>query len=56
MKSIISQQRRRTLYYSPGKRTPDEEGFKDKRVEGRTGVKRDVIVVPPNEIDFMDIS
>ncbi len=35
----------------------DEEGrFKDKRVEVRTGVKRDVIVVPPNEIDFMDIS
>src|SRR5690554_143631 len=35
----------------------DEEGrFKDKRVEVRTGIKRDVIVVPPNEIDFMDIS
>jgi DNA-directed RNA polymerase subunit beta len=35
----------------------DEEGhFIDKRVEVRTGIKRDVIVVPPNEIDFMDIS
>lgn len=35
----------------------DEEGhFIDKKIEVRTGIKRDVSVAPPNQIDFMDIS
>ena len=34
----------------------EENRFVDKRVEVRTGVNRDVQVVSPNEIDFMDIS
>ena len=34
----------------------EESRFVDKRVEVRTGVNRDVQVVPLSEIDFMDIS
>ncbi|WP_087679535.1 DNA-directed RNA polymerase subunit beta [Garciella nitratireducens] len=35
----------------------DEEGhFLDKKIEVRTGVKREVSVAPPNQIDLMDVS
>ena len=35
----------------------DEEGrFLDKRITARAGFKRDIVVVPATEVDFMDVS
>ena len=35
----------------------DEEGrFLDKRITARAGSKRDIVVVPSSEVDFMDVS
>lgn len=35
----------------------DEEGrFIDKRITSRAGAKRDIVVVPSSEVDFMDVS